>query len=97
MKVLIKNSYKSNEDEMEQDHDQIEIDRTPPQTDDEMVNYVQIISQEGGVCYLDYIMTSALSIDNACQWQYKDILTLLKNEQKKWIAACHDELKSLQE
>uniref|UniRef100_A0A0W0FBM7 Uncharacterized protein n=1 Tax=Moniliophthora roreri TaxID=221103 RepID=A0A0W0FBM7_MONRR len=78
--VLIKNSYKSNEDEMEQDQDQIEIDRTPPQTDDEVVNYVQILSQEGGVRYLDYIMASALSIDN-----------------KKWIAACHDELKSLRE
>uniref|UniRef100_A0A0W0FDD9 Uncharacterized protein n=1 Tax=Moniliophthora roreri TaxID=221103 RepID=A0A0W0FDD9_MONRR len=54
----------SNEDEMEQDHNDIEIDRTPPQTDDEVVNYVQILSQEGGVRYLDYIMASALSIDN---------------------------------
>uniref|UniRef100_A0A0W0G0F0 Reverse transcriptase Ty1/copia-type domain-containing protein n=1 Tax=Moniliophthora roreri TaxID=221103 RepID=A0A0W0G0F0_MONRR len=42
-------------------------------------------------------MASALSIDNVRQWQYKDILTLLKDEQKKWMAACHDELKSLQE
>ncbi|KAI3619346.1 gag-pol polyprotein [Moniliophthora roreri] len=82
---------------MEQDHNDIEIDRTPPQTDDEMVNYVQILSQEGGVRYLDYIMASALSIDNVRQWQYKDILTLSKDEQKKWMAACHDELKSLQE
>uniref|UniRef100_A0A0W0GC12 Uncharacterized protein n=1 Tax=Moniliophthora roreri TaxID=221103 RepID=A0A0W0GC12_MONRR len=38
----------STEDEMEQDHNDIEIDRTPPQTDDEVVNYVQILSQEGG-------------------------------------------------
>uniref|UniRef100_A0A0W0G0N8 Uncharacterized protein n=1 Tax=Moniliophthora roreri TaxID=221103 RepID=A0A0W0G0N8_MONRR len=42
-------------------------------------------------------MASALSIDNIHQWQYKDILTLSKDEQKKWMAACHDKLKSLQE
>uniref|UniRef100_A0A0W0FDG7 Reverse transcriptase Ty1/copia-type domain-containing protein n=1 Tax=Moniliophthora roreri TaxID=221103 RepID=A0A0W0FDG7_MONRR len=42
-------------------------------------------------------MASALSIDNVHQWQYKDILTLSKDEQKKWMTACYDELKSLQE
>ncbi|KAI3610970.1 hypothetical protein WG66_013689 [Moniliophthora roreri] len=39
----------SNEDEMEQDHDQIEIDRSPPQTDDEMSSIKASIS-----IYIDY-------------------------------------------
>src|SRR5260370_14270852 len=78
-------------------------DAPPEPSEDEVEDILQRLAQEGGVKFLDHLLTKAvphvdlepLDTSNIREWTYKDIMCMPQAQQKEWKAACHEELESL--
>ena len=78
-------------------------DAPPEPSEDEVEDILQCLAQEGGVKFLDHLLTKAvphvdlepLDTSNIREWTYKDIIRMPRVQQKEWKAVCHEELESL--
>ena len=91
---------------MDQDDDNPSIPMEEDQNDmSDIEEMLTILTQEGGVKYMDYLLSNATelygmqssSYDNVREWTYKQILQRPKNEIPLWQNACRTELQSLKE
>src|SRR6266545_7077131 len=69
---------------------------------DKVERSLSLLSQEGGVEMLKYLLAKAVSPDSAVpdiskirEWSFKDIMHMPSNTQKEWLDACRQELDSL--
>ena len=74
----------------------------PPNSDEDKVEDILCLQREGGVRFLNHLLTKAVPPDfespdsaNVCEWTFRDIHKMPSAAQKEWKAACCKELESL--
>jgi hypothetical protein len=75
---------------------------SPHNSDEDEVEDILCLQREGGVQFLNHLLTKAVSPDlespnsaNVHKWTFRDIHKMLSDTQKGWKAACRKELESL--
>jgi hypothetical protein len=86
-------------------------ENTPPAQSDEPLHQseddveqqlVSTLAQEGGVEFVNHLLTKAVPLDspplptsNIREWSFMDIMCMPKAQQEEWKTACREELESL--
>jgi reverse transcriptase-like protein len=72
------------------------------QSQDEVEQSLSLLTQEGGVGLMNYLLAKAITPDSSVlpvstirEWSFKDLMCLPLHTQKEWLDACRQELDSL--